>query len=248
MLNSIWTRLKQTPRVNKSDIALLFALFALWGGAFSARPYAMRLDCLIPDHCTSESLLWIDRTTSDGTRNSLADRWSDVTQNGSGILAVAVPFALHGGLAVIGRVHPVTALAGFGADFLILLQGTVINGLTNEIVRLTVQRPRPFVYRNVNREGKNPAHYTSFYSGHTSFAAVATLTLFLILLGRGAPRWILALSLAAWIGLTASTGILRVMAGVHFLTDVLVGAIVGSIIALAVALLHRDRKNPVQDA
>jgi membrane-associated phospholipid phosphatase len=63
----------------------------------------------------------------------------------------------------------------------------------------------------------------------------------LVLLGRGAPLWLLALTAFTGQALIFSTGLFRVLAGRHFVTDVIVGMLAGALVAFAVAYLHRPR-------
>ena len=66
--------------------------------------------------------------------------------------------------------------------------------------------------------------YASFPSGHatTAFAAAVLLTLWY-------PRWA-----GVWLGLAVLVGLSRVVLGSHFPSDVLVGALLGSAVAVAV--------------
>lgn len=66
--------------------------------------------------------------------------------------------------------------------------------------------------------------YASFPSGHatTAFATAALLTLWY-------PRWA-----GVWLGLAALVGLSRVLLGSHFPSDVLAGALLGSVVALVV--------------
>lgn len=77
--------------------------------------------------------------------------------------------------------------------------------------------------------------YRSFFSGHTSqsFAAAATTCMFharLPLYGGGSPD-VLACGVA--MGLAAAVGMFRVMADVHHITDVIMGAAVGTAVGIA---------------
>ena len=116
--------------------------------------------------------------------------------------------------------------------------------LTSSITNLTkelVQRRRPYRY---NPDA--PAHlhaesesYLSFWSGHTANCAALTFTTASVLqrsdLSRNAKT-------AVWIGaaaVPALMGYLRVRAGRHFPTDVIVGYGVGMGIGLLVPYMHR---------
>jgi membrane-associated phospholipid phosphatase len=82
-------------------------------------------------------------------------------------------------------------------------------------------------------EGVRPlTGMTSFPSGHTMSAfALALMVTYLLPLRRG--WWISALLLAALVGVS------RVYLVLHFLEDVLLGAIIGMLLAFLLALIHR---------
>lgn len=116
--------------------------------------------------------------------------------------------------------------------------------LTSSLTNLTkelVQRPRPYRYYP-----DAPAHlhaeresYLSFWSGHTSNCAALTFTTASVLQRSDLPRDV---KTAVWIGaaaVPALMGYLRVRAGKHFPTDVIVGYAVGAGIGLLVPYLHR---------
>src|SRR6185437_1761966 len=86
--------------------------------------------------------------------------------------------------------------------------------------------------------GQNVSHYTSFYSGHTSFASAMLALGLLILMVRAASRNAVAVFACLSSGLVFSTALLRILAGRHFITDVLAGLIFGVLTALAVFALH----------
>ncbi|MGK5088645.1 phosphatase PAP2 family protein [Bdellovibrionota bacterium FG-2] len=235
-------RLFEKPRLRKSDLLLTLLPALIWFAALSGRPYLMNTRCAsAPENCVRASVFKLDRV-SLGMADGNADELSFRTQDLSGYIASSLPFAWHLTHATLGRVSPLTALVGFATDTLILFQAVTLNGAVNEITRLIVQRPRPFVYGDPKTQGANPAHYTSFYSGHTSFAAAVMTSLVLMLLGRGAPSSLIALLAAGDFVLVFLTGFFRVLAGRHFATDVLAGALAGALIALGVALYHRKQR------
>ena len=112
----------------------------------------------------------------------------------------------------------------------------------NSIVKYAVQRPRPYVYHtdpNVKAwAAKQSDAQVSFYSGHASMsfsAATAGSILFSLSSesdGAKAAVWGTELALAS------ATSVMRVRAGKHFTSDVLVGALAGTAIGVLVPALH----------
>jgi membrane-associated phospholipid phosphatase len=134
------------------------------------------------------------------------------------------------------------------SSVLLITQATSLAMLMNVIVKYAVGRSRPYVWQG------NPDLYAasvsdanvSFFGGHTTFVfavVVSGSTLFFMQDMPGAP-WVLGVGLAA----ASFTGYLRMAADKHYLSDVLVGAGVGSLIGWAVPyLFHRPgRKGPPQ--
>ncbi len=134
------------------------------------------------------------------------------------------------------------------ASVLLITQATSLAMLTNVIVKYSVGRARPYVWQG------NPDLYpasqsdanVSFFGGHATFVfavVVSGSTLFFMQGMPGAP-WVLGVGLAA----AGFTAYLRMAANKHYLTDVLVGAGVGSLVGWAVPyLFHRPgRKGPPQ--
>jgi len=130
-------------------------------------------------------------------------------------------------------------------DFVLVLESLAWNAAIANVVKLAVRRPRPISYVRL-REGTLDPDDTdgslSFYSGHTSTVASVAASLTTIDFMRrppGCPRpWVLLASGAA---LTIATGAMRVAAKRHFVTDVTVGAVMGTAVGLVVPLLHRAR-------
>jgi membrane-associated phospholipid phosphatase len=127
------------------------------------------------------------------------------------------------------------------SDALLITEATSIAMLANVIVKYAVGRARPYVWMgNGDPYGDPQDANLSFFSGHTTFTfavAVSAGTIFLMQKMPGAG-WVLGGGLA----LAAFTGYLRMGAEQHYLTDVLVGAAVGSLVGWAVPFLfHRPR-------
>lgn len=157
-----------------------------------------------------------------------ADRVSDWLQFGS----IAAPLALYGSENVRREA---------GRFSLLYLQTLLINNAFTRVFKGLFRRTRPYVYRSdvtleekITREAR-----LSFYSGHTSTAFS------MLVFGAKAYRefhpgsaresyiWGATLSVASVVG------ILRVMAGRHFPSDVLVGALAGSLIGYGIPALHK---------
>lgn len=240
-----WTRalghLRHPPRLSKADWALLILPAAAWIGLFQLREHVISPRCSeTPALCQPESVFAADRPAI-GLASSGADRLSFWTQYGAGSLAVAAPLTWNTVLWMTGRLTPAGLWISAFTDLVILTQASLWNGAVTEGLRLLVQRPRPFVYSDPTRLGVDASHYTSFVSGHTSFAAVAGVTLVLLLLGRGAPRQVLIPLAGAAFSLVLLTGLFRILAGRHFMTDVLAATLSGSLVALWIAWIHRPR-------
>jgi membrane-associated phospholipid phosphatase len=230
---------RQPPRLSRRDGLLLLLPALAWLGVFHLREHVIEPRCLQnPAICQPEAVFFADRPAISFASGK-ADRLSFVTQNSSGILAFGATLGWSVFLYLSGSI----ALSALGlavlTDWVILAQASLWNGLTTEVLRLLVQRPRPFVYADPVRQGADVSHYTSFVSGHTSFSAAAGVTLLLLLLGRGAPRKLLIPMTSLVATLIFLTGLLRVLAGRHFLTDVLGGALSGTLVAWALSWAHR---------
>ncbi len=163
------------------------------------------------------------------TQWGLADRYA----NALVLTLMAAPLGLA--IATPGSRQSWTVAAMY-AEVLLLGNGLgeLLNGVAN--------RTRPFVY-NADPDIPDEARMEvgarrAFPSGHTtnSFAAAVFLSSVYAKLhpGSSARTWIWAGSLT----LAASTGYMRYRGGKHFPTDIISGAIIGSLIGWGVPKLH----------
>lgn len=131
-------------------------------------------------------------------------------------------------------------------DAVVIGEATLSATAVADIMTLSAGRPRPFLYgTNAPLSVRNSADAAlSFLSSHTSEAFAMTLSLY-IAEKRLHPtavarrRWILGGGLA----LSSLIAVSRVMAGYHFITDTIGGAVVGSSLGVLIGAVHGS---PVQ--
>lgn len=187
----------------------------------------------------------------DGTvRRALL--WKDTHAAGvtSDVLAFGVLPASSIGLPLLAA-HRDDAITGAPVDALVITETTLIAATVNQLIKFAFARERPFVhYLPRSPDGlraltDSPSDDNlSFYSGHTNLAfALAT--------SSGTVSTMRGYSLApvVWasgLALATAVGYLRIAADKHYLSDVLTGVIVGSIIGVGAPLLfhHRDDGAP----
>lgn len=128
----------------------------------------------------------------------------------------------------------------FGKVGLMTLQTILLNSSVTNATKVTFRRPRPFLYNQdiaLNMKLRKSDRY-SFFSGHTSTTAALSFMTAKMHSDFNPDRnnslvWALAAAVPAY------TGIQRMRAGKHFLTDVLLGYAVGATIGILVPSLHR---------
>jgi membrane-associated phospholipid phosphatase len=127
-----------------------------------------------------------------------------------------VMFAVPAGMATAGFIkHDNTLIRNACTG----LAAIAINGGVTLILKYSVNRDRPFVtYPDIIQKSK--AGSPSFPSGHTS-SAFATATS----VSLAYPKWYIIAPSYAWAG---TVGYSRMHLGVHYPSDVLAGALIGS--------------------
>ena len=164
--------------------------------------------------------------------------WATTVSHYSGVLAVA-PLALAGYSWYKGDADG----HDFGAFTLMFVEAFALQNAINQIVRSSQLWPRPYIYAN-HGEGREKAEsakgeaYGSFYSGHASAAftvAVFTGEWFSEIYPKSKYK---PLVWASSFTLAAGVAALRVVAGKHYPTDIVVGSLAGMGISLGILKLH----------
>ncbi len=206
-------------------------VIALAGGTWVATQ--LTLDRLVTPTCTClpSELPPIDRWLA-GHRNDGVAIAADLTLavGAGGFVSLLVA-----DLALSHHVWPEIV-----EDLTIVAEAVLLSGVTNQVTKLVARRPRPMIY---GLTAGDPAlsvldNYLSFYSSHTSItfaAGMAVATIYARRHPHDPARWAVYAGAAA---LGSTVGALRIGSGRHFPTDVLVGAVLGTLAGVLVPLAH----------
>lgn len=152
-------------------------------------------------------------------------------------LAVAVPPAMELGRGLSPR---------FVNAEIVYTQALFATNLLTSVTKVFFRRPRPFSYRKdaecafqVEQDDAN----LSFFSGHSSGAFTAAFAGSFTMSER-ADRNTRAAIWGAELALAAATANLRARAGKHYYSDIVVGALLGAGVGLAVPALHGADQPP----
>jgi membrane-associated phospholipid phosphatase len=149
-----------------------------------------------------------------------------VTESG-GPIAYAMPISFF----VAGKVHKDHKMVVNSYE---MASATAINGIVTTLLKISIQRERPFsAYPNEVTKYSSGGSY-SMPSGHTStmFAAATSVSLLY-------PKWYI---IAPSYLFAASVGYSRMYLGVHYPSDVLIGAVIGTASSYGAHLLFKQLK------
>lgn len=124
---------------------------------------------------------------------------------------------------------------------LMVVVALILEALCFITITTLVARPRPAV----SHLDSSPVG-SSFPSGHMG-AAVAYSAIVVVVFWHTRRRWIRALALGVGVLIPVCVGLARLYRGMHFLTDVVFGALLGgaSVIATAIVLRRASTRQPV---
>jgi len=142
---------------------------------------------------------------------------------------------------------PAFAELARGLDYRLLNAGVVYgetltaNFALNAVVKVLFARPRPYTQGPHTHDPSldDPKdRYTSFYSGHSSLAFAAAVSGSYLFAEAARDQGSRIAFWATEFTLAAATATLRVRAGKHYYSDVVVGALVGVGLGIGVPLIH----------
>lgn len=107
-----------------------------------------------------------------------------------------------------------------------------------EVLKNTIERSRPYMYYDNPPIEEKDKWNKSFPSGHTTIAfAAASFTSFVFSKYYPDSKWKLPLEISLYT-IAGTTAVLRVLSGNHFVSDVLSGALIGTLCGIGIPLLH----------
>lgn len=178
------------------------------------------------ENVNSFDLFWRGKLRWEKNNLQKASRYSD--------------FLLYG--AALGSI-PITSFLmddGFNKNLLLFLNIISINGVITNFTKIISSRERPLYRFNTSKNRSNET-FKSFYSGHTSTAfAIATTTALLFSKKYPSRKKIIWLSSYS---LSSLTGYYRIASDNHYATDVLFGAIMGTIVGYLIGK-EQPENNP----
>lgn len=227
----------------------------------SALTVALAQSALLKRSLGPETCVLCDRTAHGADTLNAADRWGRELLVGRSVrsrrTASDVSDVLNNlvlPLGVVGAEYLMVAesaapLGWLGEDALIIGEAVLLSTFTNQAVKYSLGRVRPYAHAAWQRRSQ-PAglpvdDHLSFYSGHTSYAFSLVVATGMVAELRGYARR--SLVWAVGLPLATAVGLLRVAGDKHFLTDVLVGMVAGSAFGVAVPLLFHGRQRPFPD-
>ena len=182
---------------------------------------------LAPSHCRWCEPPQVDRWA----RREL--RWSDkkTADTASNVLVVALPAGLALTLGLSARPDGARGRE-VAEDLLVLTEAASAAVLLSQAAKFATARLRPEPWSRSGGGDTNAGNRMSFWAGHSAFAfsLAASATQVARLRGLTGWKWLAVASFAG----AAATGWLRIAGDRHWLTDVVVGAGVGTAVGLAV--------------
>ena len=223
----------------KTDIVTYWGLDAALIAVSGATWLTMELSksSMAPATC-----IWCERNVMDDTITD-ALSWEQpqyAAKTADYVDFIGIPVLTLGALALSSGLEG--RIEGYPSDLILMLETFTISSMFNQFIKFAVGRERPYVSRgNSGIYNKPDDDNLSFYSGHTNMAFAFVVSAGTIAHIRGYAAepyiWGFGIPIALFVAYA------RVAAQKHYFSDVLVGALVGSLIGFAVPWLHRKTVN-----
>ncbi len=217
------------------------------GGLWWVTSELLKAD-LVPEKCRwcyrAEDGADLLNSVDGGVRKRLLWKNTETAATVSSVVGFFVEPAAMMGLTALSSAND-RAIDRFPVDALLITEATVLAGDLNQLAKFAFARERPFVHYlprapdAIRALTDSPTDDNlSFFSGHTTLAfAVAT--------SAGTVNSLRGYTLAPVVwsaGMTMAVAVayLRIAADKHYLSDVITGAVVGSIVGVGVPLLFHS--------
>ncbi|MFL5814100.1 MAG: phosphatase PAP2 family protein [Bdellovibrionia bacterium] len=178
--------------------------------------------------CNAGDVNGFDRPTI-GNHSQTAATISDVTLGAAMLVPPVLDYLTVG------------AGSAWVEDLVVYSEVLSVSGAFTTLSKFTVQRPIPLEYSgDLSHQDTNG--YASFFSGHTALAFAALSAAAITADYRyhlGAWPWLVVA------GAGASVAYERVAAGRHFPTDVMMGALAGTVTGVFIPIFHRRKSDPL---
>jgi undecaprenyl-diphosphatase len=143
-------------------------------------------------------------------------------------------------ISIIGNLSDKNRLLTYG---IMNIEAFLLTFGTINLLKSALLRYRPYMYAGGIPDGKEDDYYNSFPSGSTAYAFLGAAFLSTTF-SREYPesKWKLPVIIGSY---TLATGIasMRILSGSHFLSDVLIGAAIGSLYGWLIPVLHIKNNN-----
>jgi undecaprenyl-diphosphatase len=143
-------------------------------------------------------------------------------------------------ISVIGNRHDKNTWLTYGIMY---TEAFLLSFGTKDLLKKSIIRYRPYMYDNGIPDGKEEDYYNSFPSGSTAYTFLGA-TFLSTTFSQEYPesKWKLPIIIGSY---TLATGIasMRIISGSHFLSDVFVGAAIGSFYGWVIPFLHKKENN-----
>ena len=183
---------------------------------------------------TIEELATLSRENVNSFDRAATYNWSPSSANLSDILLIT---SMLSPLLLLSS----SAVWDDGGTYTIMyLQNFIWSFSVPHLAKATVTRYRPFVYNDEVPDEMRiiPDSKHSFFSGHTSYAFSFAVFLSTTFANYNPDSSLKPYVWGSSLLLAATVGYLRFAAGMHYPTDIITGAIVGSAIGYLIPLIH----------